>query len=104
MQTPDAVAARKVAAIFLHGTHNVRVNRWGALFVNGARQEPSSEVAVLTAFLLECVGSEDVQENITARMADRRCQFRPVLKRVLGKANDQVLALVGQVIAERELT
>ena len=101
MQTPDARAAKKVAATFLHGTRNVRVNRWGMLFVDDVRQETSSEVAVLTAFLLECAGSDEVQDNITARMSDRRCQFAPVLKRILAKLDGCVLDLVGQFLALR---
>ena len=99
MQTPDARAAKKVAAIFLHGTSNVRVNRWGVLFVDDVRQDTNVEVAVLTAFLLECLGSNDVQKNVTDCMS--KSQFAPPLRRILARINDQVLDLVGQIVAER---
>lgn len=104
MQTPDARAAKKVAAILLHGTRDVYVDPWGNLCVDDVPQATNVDVAVGTALLLDCMGSEDVESGITERMAEKRCQFAPVLKRVLAKMDGHVLDLVGQVIAERELT
>lgn len=101
MQTPDARAARVVAARLVHGTHDVYLDPWGNLCVDDVPQETNVDVAVATALLLDCIGSDDVEANITERMAAKRCQFAPVLKRVLAKIDGHLLDLVGQVLRER---
>lgn len=100
MQTPDAIATKKVAARFLLDAPDARVDRWGQLFLADKPQETNVEVAVGTVFLLDCMGSADVEQGVTEQMA--KSQFKAPLKRVLKKMDGRILDLVGQAIAERD--
>ena len=82
MQTLDARTARLVAAEHFLGA-GCTVDRWGVLHQHG---EPTDrckhEIAILTALILECVGSDDVEPDVTAKMGSPYSGHRKVLSRM----------------------
>lgn len=100
MQTLDARAAKTAAGIFLHETRDVRVDRWGTLFLGDKPQDTDVDLTITGIFILVCVGSHDVEQNILDQLA--KSQFAPALKRVLKKMAGQELNLVGEYMQIRE--
>jgi hypothetical protein len=102
MQSLDARTARLVAAEHFLGK-GCTVDRRGVLHQHG---EPTDrykhEIAIMTAIILECVGSEDVEPGITAKMGSPYSGHRKVLNRMADHFTS-LFDLCCDFLARREL-